>query len=359
MVPVVRAAQAAGHDVVVTSGSDMGGLLSRLGVRHHVSGWTLAESYAQLPRSQRVSDLPFEEQAGFAARHLFGAGAAARARDVASLLEDWRPDLVVHDTLELGSPTAAQASGIRHVTHGYGPTVPGSKEFATAIGAAIGAAGLPDPVAAVLSAPYLDICPPSLRGAQPEPWADLRPLRPSAGEVLPDDPVVDLSGLPHDDTVYVTLGTIMNEAPDVLRALLEGAGRHDVNLVVTTGPGTTPASLGDLPRSVVTAPYLPQAAVLPHCAAVVSHAGAGTLLGALCHGLPQLCVPQGTDQPFNTEALLPTGAALALSPADVTADAVADALGRLLGEPSYRLAAEGLRGEVEQMPAPAEVLATL
>jgi UDP:flavonoid glycosyltransferase YjiC (YdhE family) len=84
---------------------------------------------------------------------------------------------------------------------------------------------------------------------------------------------------------------------------------------------------------------------------VVSHAGAGTLLGALCHGLPQLCLPQGTDQPSNTAALLPTGAALALDPEEITADAVADRLGRLLGEPSFTAAAGRLRAEIERMPA--------
>ena len=90
---------------------------------------------------------------------------------------------------------------------------------------------------------------------------------------------------------------------------------------------------------------------------MISHAGAGTMLGALCHGLPQLCLPQGTDQPSNTAALLPTGAALALWPGEVTADAVADALGSLLDEDTYRVAAEGLRREIEAMPAADAVLA--
>ena len=359
MVPMIRAAQAAGHEVVVTTGPDMAPLLGRLGLRHHPSGLGLAESYARMPEGQVVSALPPEEQAGFAARHLFGAGAADRARDVATLMDGWTPDLVVHDTLELGSPTAAAARGVRHVTHGYGPTVPGSAYFAAAIGSALTDAGLPDAVDRVLAAPYLDICPPSLRGAQPEPWTDIRQLRPSPGEVLPDDPPLDLGRLPHEDTVYVTLGTIMNDAPQVLRAIVQGAGRRDVNLVVTTGPGVDASVLGELPASVVSAPYLPQAAVLPHCAAVVSHAGAGTMLGAICHGLPQLCVPQGTDQPFNTEALLPTGAALALQPAEVTADAVHEALGLLLEDGSYRAAAQSLRAEVDRMPAAAAVLADL
>jgi len=359
MLPMVRAAQAAGHEVVVSSGSDMAGLLGRLGIRHHVSGVTLAESYARMPSERAVSEMPPEEQPVFAAKHLFGAGAADRARDVAELVQTWRPDLVLHDTLELGSPTAAIAHGVPHVTHGYGPTVPGSALFAAGIGSAVAETGLPDPADQVLAAPYLDVCPPALRGAQPEPWADMRPLRPSAGEVLDDDPSVELDGLPHDRTVYVTLGTIMNQAAHVFRDVVVGCATHDVNLVVTTGPGLDGSALGELPATVRTAPYLPQAALLPHCAAVVSHAGAGTMLGALCHGLPQLCLPQGTDQPSNTDALLPTGAALALQPDEVTGDAIAEALGRLLGEASFRVAAGRLQAEIAQMPPADEVLADL
>jgi UDP:flavonoid glycosyltransferase YjiC (YdhE family) len=76
----------------------------------------------------------------------------------------------------------------------------------------------------------------------------------------------------------------------------------------------------------------------------------------VCHGLPQLCLPQGTDQPFNTAALLPTGAGLALQPDDITADAVAEALGRLLNEPSFRQAANRIRAEIDHMPIAAAVL---
>jgi UDP:flavonoid glycosyltransferase YjiC (YdhE family) len=80
------------------------------------------------------------------------------------------------------------------------------------------------------------------------------------------------------------------------------------------------------------------------------------MLGALCYGLPQLCLPQGTDQPSNTAALLPTGAALALQPDELIADTVAESLGRLLNEPSFRQAATRLRAEIERMPPAAAVL---
>ena len=360
MVPLIRAAQQGGHDVVVSSGSDMSALIGRLGVTAHSSGITLAESYERMPDHSTISELPADEQPGFAARHLFGAGAVDRARDVLELLQTWRPDLIVHDTLELGSPTAAAIQGIPHVTHGYGPMVPHTRHFAAAIGSAISDAGLPDPIPDIFAAPYLDICPPSLRGTEPNPWTVVGPLRPSPGEADSEAPAqLDLSALPHPDTIYMTLGTITNQMPAVFRSVIDGCARWPVNLVVTTGPGFDPAQLGPLPPAVRTAPFLPQAAVLPHCRAVVSHGGAGTMLGALCHGLPQLCLPQGADQPSNTAALLPTGAALALQPDEITADTVAEALGRLLDDPSYRQAANRLRTEIDDMPTPATALAEI
>jgi UDP:flavonoid glycosyltransferase YjiC (YdhE family) len=149
--------------------------------------------------------------------------------------------------------------------------------------------------------------------------------------------------------------TVMTAGP-ILTNVMEACRDLPVNLVVTTGPDFDPELIGPLPGSVRTAPFLPQAALLPLCTAVVSHAGAGTMLGALCHGLPQLCLPQGTDQPSNTAALLPTGAAVALHPDETTADAVAAAMTRLLGETSFREAAERLRREIEAMPTADDVL---
>lgn len=359
MVPLIRAAQRGNHDVVVSSGADMSGPIGQLGVTVHRSGVTAGEGYARLPNRTPISELSPAEQVELGSRHLFGAGAVDRARDIVELMRTWRPDLVVHDTMELGSPVAAEMYGVPHVTHGYGPLMPPTEAFAATIGQAVADAGLPDPVPAVFAAPYLDVCPPSLSASSPAPWPIVHPLRPSAGEVERDPGLPSLSALPHEDTVYVTLGTVMNQAPVVFSAVIDGASRHPVNLVVTTGPDFDAALLGPTTSAVVTAPFLPQAAVLPRCAAVISHAGAGTMLGALCHGLPQLCLPQSTDQPFNTAALLPTGAALALEPTAVTADSVAEALGRLLHEPGFREAAGRLRDEIERMPTADDVLANL
>src|SRR3954468_24926838 len=137
MVPLIRAAQRAGAEIVVSTGADLAPTAARLGVRVHRTGLTMAETYARMPDGATIGELPPDERPLFAARHFFGAGGADRGRDVAALLDEWRPDLVVHDTLELGSAAAALAQGVPHVTHGYGPTVPDTALFGQAIGETI------------------------------------------------------------------------------------------------------------------------------------------------------------------------------------------------------------------------------
>ena len=62
--------------------------------------------------------------------------------------------------------------------------------------------------------------------------------------------------------------------------------------------------------------YVPQSLLLPKCAAVICHAGAGTVLGALAAGLPLLLLPQGADQYVVADLVAAAGAGLKLAPAE-------------------------------------------
>ena len=89
MLPLARAAQAAGHDVVVSSGADLLPLIERLGlpaviVGHH-SGATTTPQVAE--RGPTLGTLPPMQQQLAAAELLFGASAVRRARDLAPLIE--------------------------------------------------------------------------------------------------------------------------------------------------------------------------------------------------------------------------------------------------------------------------------
>jgi UDP:flavonoid glycosyltransferase YjiC (YdhE family) len=358
MVPLARAAQRAGHQVLVTTGPDLADVTRGSGLDFRPTGMTADEVHDQAPTDVSVTALPAAEQVAFAARYVFGPGALSRAIDLLDIVPAWQPDLIVHDTVELGAAIAAETFGVAHVTHGFAPMVPETADLVSAIGAYVEEADIPDPALDAFGAPYLDVSPPGLAHTTTEPWKDVRPLRPSAGEANGDLRPA-LAELPYDDTVYLTMGTVPNGSHEVFRPVLDACGRVGVNVVLTTGPRSDPERVAAGRQAILARGYVAQASVMPYCRAVVSHAGAGTMLGALCHGLPQLCLPRHTDQPMNTAALVPTGAALALNPAEVTPDAVEQSLRRLLEDPSYATNAGVLRDRIGSMPSPDNVLADL
>lgn len=138
----------------------------------------------------------------------------------------------------------------------------------------------------------------------------------------------------------------------MIRTVLEGIRELPVRVVITCGPGRDVRALGDQPANVHVADYIPQARLLPHCAAVASHAGSGTFLAALAAGLPQLLLPQAADQFLNATAGAQAGVGIAIEPDRMSAAAVTDALAELLGDPAYRVAAQRLSAEIEAMPGP-------
>lgn len=147
--------------------------------------------------------------------------------------------------------------------------------------------------------------------------------------------------------VYVTMGTVYNQ-PELFRPLLDGLDGHGAALV-TVGRNVEPDALGPLPPRVRVERFVPQAHILPRCAAVVSHGGSGTTLGALAQGLPLVLVPQAADQFDNAARAEAAGAAVVLRPGEVTAETVRAALGRVLGESAFAEAARRIAAEIQEM----------
>jgi MGT family glycosyltransferase len=158
-----------------------------------------------------------------------------------------------------------------------------------------------------------------------------------------DDWLNEQGGQP---VVYATLGTVHGGNLDVLRAILDGAGGHDVGVVMTVGQAGDPESLRPWPPGVRVERFVPQESVLPACAAVISHGGSGTTLGALAHGLPQVMLPLGADQFINTERCEAAGLGRGLLPGAVTLDAIRAALREVLDRPSFRENARRVQAEM-------------
>ncbi|MGP4000263.1 glycosyltransferase [Streptomyces sp. 8N706] len=99
--------------------------------------------------------------------------------------------------------------------------------------------------------------------------------------------------------------------------------------------------------------------LLPHCDLVISHAGAGTTLAALEHGIPSLLLPQAADGFRVAEGCVRAGAGRHLAPGEVTPEAVRRESAALLERTDHRESARTLRREILSMPAPHEVVPRL
>ncbi|MDF2979057.1 MAG: putative glycosyltransferase [Actinomycetospora sp.] len=345
MLPLAVAARRAGHEVAFATGADMTAPVEGRGLTTWAVGPTHADAVA-------------------GSRPWFAGTAEKRAADLVPRATEWGPDLVVSDEFELAGAVTAAVVGARHVVHGLGVMIPAPLWAMLQIDPALDElhrlydTGL-DAVS-TRQATYLEAWPPSVRPGGERIWPRARPLRPVAGEPTAGERLPQaLDALPHDRTVHLTLGTLFHRTPGLLETAIAGLRDLPANLVVTSGPGTDPAWFGPQPPHVLIAPYLPHTLLLPSCSLVVSQGGAGIVLGALAHGLPQLVLPQGADQFVNAEVCTAAGAALAIPADEFTPAAVAAAAQRLLAEPSFTVAAAGVRAEIEAMPDADRVLAAL
>ena len=349
VLPVAIAAQHAGHDVVVATGPDLVDLVAARGL----AVWSIGPSIAAA--GGRAAITP----------DWFVTTGDQRATDLLARLGDWCPDVVVREEMELGGAVATAATGAAHVVHGLGFVPPDAilDLFDRAVDAACAGRGLASGPVQSATTTYVTLAPPSLQPPPDRRWRALRNVRPALGRPAPGEtlppPLQSFLDAPGEPVVHVTLGTVFHESPGVLAAAVAGAAALAVRVVVTTGPGVEPDDLPPQPPHVRVERYVPHALLLPYCRAVVSQGGAGIMFGAMAHGLAQVVVPQAADQFHNAATAEGAGAAIALQPPDVSAPAVAEALGRVLAEPSWAHRARALALEIAAMPAVEDVLADL
>ncbi len=278
---------------------------------------------------------------------LFGTPALGRLADLVELTQEWRPDVIVHEVLEAAGSLLARSLGVPGVVHGFGPMFP---LYADLLGPAGAAIGQPDLWVHGVVRASLGHLSPSLQPEGPQPWPDATPLRPSAGEPgeVPARVAEVLAG--DRPVAYFTLGTVKNaEAADFTAGLTALAG-YDGVVIATTGRPIDPDELGPIPANVILEQFVPQAPVLERTDLLVSHSGSGTMLGGLVHGVPQVALPRGTDQPQNAALLAAAGAGLVVAPEDYAVDTIRSAVAEVTGDPAYRTAAERVRDEIAAMP---------
>jgi UDP:flavonoid glycosyltransferase YjiC (YdhE family) len=337
LLPIARAAQAAGHDVAIAGSGTRADSIEAAGFT------AFPTSRRRPPRPQSMAPLEPVDQArddqmlrdGFA-----GTGARRHASVLPDIVREWQPDVLVRDEVDFGAAVVAELLGIPCAV--VLVLAAGSFLRKDLVGGPLhelrAELGLPpDPTLSMLDRDLV-LCPfpPSFRSpALPDTAFSYRSVDPApAGD---------------GGTVYVTLGTI-DTYPELFERIITGLRDLPVELVVTVGMHLDPAQFGPQPDNVRVERFIPQDDVLPHCDLAVLHAGSGSLLGALTYGLPSILLPLGADQPHNARRCVELGLGQELDPITATPQQIRTTAASMLTDPSWRHAAEKLRDELAALP---------
>lgn len=167
--------------------------------------------------------------------------------------------------------------------------------------------------------------------------ADARPNVVHVGPIFEEQPTEtewDLPWAPDDPVPLVVVGLssqyMHHEEP--MERILHSLADLPVHVLATTGLEMDAAEVR-APEGMVVRRYVPHVSVLPHAAVVVTHAGTGTLMASLSHGVPLVCIPLGRDQPLNAERAAELGVALSL-PSDAQPGQIRAAVSEALVSPT-------------------------
>ncbi|WP_241832353.1 nucleotide disphospho-sugar-binding domain-containing protein [Pseudofrankia sp. EUN1h] len=272
-----------------------------------------------------------------------------------ALAEQWRPDVIVYGPMTVGALAAAAKLDVPAVEHGFGfLRTAGIDPLLRTLGSEVfDRHGVDLPA----SRYAIDVAPPSMLLEEPQGWP-MRYIPYNGGARVPDW----LSEPPSRPRVAVTLGNLIPELVrsgehGVVGRIIDRADSVDAEFVLALG-ALDPGVLGKLPDNVRVIGYTPLTQLLPTCAAVVHHGGAGTCMGALDAGIPQLVIPHLFDHQHTADLVVKRGVGMALDLA-VDPDLPASVLDALVGDEQLRGRAQEVRAEMRAMPTPVDVAARL
>lgn len=358
--PLAAALRSRGHAVAWVTAPDALPRLEGDGFDLFAAGPTFEASRRQFRAGHaEAAQLAGEQLSAYTFPRLFGAVLGpAMLEGVDQAARRWRPDFMVHEPAALAVPLVCRQRGLRHVAHGYGLRPPRAylEDAMNFFGPLWRARGLEPPAEGGLYRHLcLDIAPASLQpstASVEDGVFRFNAYRPghTAPPALPAELRAALQGpSTRRPRIYVSFGTVFNRSP-AFRVATRAAAQIGGTVVVTIGADGDLRSFADLGADVHVHRFVDQAALLPHCDAVVSHGGAGTMLGAAAHGVPHLVLPQAADHFRNARAISSANAGCAIDPERQTVKAVASSLVAVLEGGVLDTGAKTVAQEMAAMP---------
>jgi UDP:flavonoid glycosyltransferase YjiC (YdhE family) len=199
---------------------------------------------------------------------------------------------------------------------------------------------------------------------QLDPLASQAP--PSFSYFGPMEEPIQLSGWklpwPHTDRrplvlVSFSTGPYWDQTSRIVRTL-QALSRCDCRVLVTAGPTEIDPMI--VPDNAIVVGRVPHNEILPKTRVTISHAGHGTVITSLKHGVPLLSLPNPVaDQPILARQVEALGCGLSLDGELATTAEIKEGVDRLLGDPSYSANALMLGETISQSPGVSSVVSEL
>lgn len=148
----------------------------------------------------------------------------------------------------------------------------------------------------------------------------------------------DLSVIQGKEVIYISMGTVFNQAIDFYKLCFEAFGNTDYMIVMSIGNKVQVYDLGDIPQNFIVNNYVPQMDVLQYTKIFITHGGMNSAHEGLYYGVPLIVIPQSADQPIIAEQVVNIGAGIQLQMQGLTATELREAVERVLTLPSFKKA---------------------
>lgn len=158
----------------------------------------------------------------------------------------------------------------------------------------------------------------------------------------------DFPAIQGKNPIYISLGTVFNQAIDFYKLCFEAFGNTDHTIVMSIGNKVQIPDLGEIPKNFIVKHYVPQTNVLQYAKLFITHGGMNSTHEGLYYGVPLIVIPQSADQPIIAGQVADIGAGLALQMQGLTAHQLREAADRVLNLPSFKTAVAAIRKSFRQ-----------
>ncbi|AGK54606.1 macrolide family glycosyltransferase [Bacillus sp. 1NLA3E] len=153
----------------------------------------------------------------------------------------------------------------------------------------------------------------------------------------------DLAAIKGKSPIYISLGTVFNQAIEFYKLCFKAFGNTDHTVVMSIGEKAQISDLGEIPTNFIVKNYVPQTEVLKFSKLFITHGGMNSTHEGLYYGVPLIVIPQSADQPIIARQVADIGAGIKLQMQSLTINQLQEAANHVMNHPSFHKAVANIR----------------